>query len=197
MSTRTRLLIILIVWAIIAFVWLAADMARANAYVIHGPDSDGRYATIRNVASEHPGVLAALPATLEFRINPWSFNNSARTSIQPDGHLRVDLGNTAMNPLFSGLVAHEIGHVLQITKPGLYAAWLEAETAHGFPSSTWRTYPQAGWWQHSPSESWAENFTRALYYSDFSGWAVPRTELAWLSRAEVWGFLSGQGVVVP
>jgi hypothetical protein len=164
----------------------------ASAYTIHGPDSDGRYATIRNVIAYHPRIEAALPATLEIVIRDWSFNGGAKTTIQEsDGHIRIDIGNTLMNPAFSGLIAHELGHVIEISHPGLMTAWQQMEISHGHGPETWTT---AGVdWYHCPSESFAENYRRGLYWPYFSDLSTPRTNLGWFSRVEMRAFLGGGG----
>jgi hypothetical protein len=168
--------------------------APASAYSITGPDSDGRYATIHNVIASQPAIARALPASLEIAIRPWSFGNGAKTSVQSDGHIRIDIGNTLMNPAWSSLIAHELGHVIEISHPGLMTAWQSLLTARGYGPSTWRVAPQYDWWRYSPSENFAENFRRCLYWPWYSGAQYPDTALAWFDRVGMWAFLAERGI---
>ena len=167
----------------------------ASAYYITGGDSQGRYATVHNVVNAYPGIARAVPSNMEVRLLHWGYPG-AKAMLLPDGHIRIDIDGTAYNPEFSRLMAHELGHALQLARPYLGTAWLQLLRDRGYPDSVWRWPPGPvySWWYWNPWEAWAENFCRALYWPYYSPRATPSTYLVWLSRVDTWAFLNSVGI---
>ena len=165
----------------------------AQAYEITGPDRDGRHSTVNQVF-EYRGFDEHITRDLEVHLLYWGYPGG-HVLVRDDGSLTMSLDATRYNPAFSGLVAHELGHVLGISTPGLHQDWRRLMQALGYGDIMTDRWDGANWYRN-PEEAFAENVRRAFYWPWYSDQDKPQTQLAWLSRAEMTAFLAKQGIEV-